>query len=135
MAKRNPGTQRKRGPAGGNLLPLRYVIVRSVFAVAFFAIDKLAWPMALIGFAWVGVFWPMRELAGGQASLLVEVLADVAINDWVYWLIIAVLGGGNVVQEGARRYYVNKNGKRASELEKLLDPTRSSSLPDQVESS
>jgi len=105
-------------------------LVHAVVAVVTFPpylIDKLRLP---IGISLVGIcclYLPLTAAAGEKTEVVLNVLMDLAINDWVYWLAISLLTGGNVIQGVARRRYIKRHGQREKELEARLDPNRTTS--------
>lgn len=126
----NNDEDRNPKPIGGRdvveKLPGRRIL-EACLAFPFLLVDRLG---TFIGWAIVGyvfVYLPVKALAGNDTTVVVDALANLAINDWVYWLAIAVLSGGHIVREGAFRRYVRTKGQREKELEQLIDPNRTSS--------
>ena len=104
------------------LIPFRYFVAKGCLSLAFFSVDKLTWPVCIIAVVWIGVYWPVEALANDKTEVIVDILADVAINDWVYWLVIAVLGSGNGVQFAAKRYRDKRNNNLEKEVKRVLNP-------------
>ncbi len=90
-----------------------------------FIIDKLGTYIGLSLVGYFALYLPLTALSGEHTIL--NVLMDLRVNEWVYWLAIFILSGGNIVQGVAHRRYVKRRGQREKALEERLDPNRTSS--------
>ncbi len=94
------------------------------------AIVKVAiWGLVLI-------FWAhyanesIKALSGKvtMAKFAEKLLASVAINQWVAWVIAGLSTSWAILERGQKRKKIAELSGRPIELEKLIDPGRSSSL-------
>jgi hypothetical protein len=90
-----------------------------------YGLIKYTLTLALV--AWIAfiVYKAVTELAG--KTTIANLIAELAINDWLAYAVIAVLTVGNVGQAKLRKWSDARLHKRIKQLEQGYDPNRSSS--------
>jgi hypothetical protein len=106
------------------------MVLRSLLSLINFPlyiVDKLRIAIGISAVGYFCIYLPMTAAAGKKTEMLVQVIADLAINKWAYLLLVTLLAGGNIIQGVTFHRYVKRKGQRESELEAYIDPERESS--------
>jgi len=102
-------------------------VIHALLSFPFFLVDRMGTWIGLAIVGYIAIYLPVKELSGHDTKLLAEVIVDAAVNKWIYFLALLIMGGGNILQYASHRPYVKRHGQREKELEKRLDPQRTSS--------
>lgn len=92
-----------------------------------YLLDKLRVFIGLCGVGYFCVYLPLTAISGERTEFIFDMIVELAINQWVYWLVVLLLTGSNVFQFFTHRKYIRRRGQRERELESQLDPKRSGS--------
>lgn len=99
----------------------------TVVTFPLYLIDKLRVFIGLCGLGYFCVYLPLTAISGERTEFIFDMIVDLAINQWVYWLVVLLLTGSNVFQFFTHRKYIRRHGQRERDLESHLDSKRSGS--------
>lgn len=99
----------------------------TVVSFPLYLIDKLRVFIGLCGVGYFCLYLPLTAISGERTEFIFDMIVDLAINQWVYWLVVLLLTGSNVLQFFTHRKYIRRHGQRERELESHLDSKRSGS--------
>ncbi len=98
-----------------------------LFNFPFFFVNKLGKWICAIFLVYFGITRPAEELAGGDTTVVVRFLAELAADKWVYWIAVAFFGGAWYHERRANRQYRKRHGQHEKKLMQMLDSKRGSS--------
>ncbi len=108
-----------------------FALRQFLFSFPFYFIDRLGPGLVFIGLVYVGVYLPVRELAGKNTAFIVDILSRVFVSKWAYWTLLLLsngfFAGAWYRQRKAHHDYIKRHAGQVKELQERIDENRGTS--------